>query len=211
MKLHEFDNVKDRIAAARRNFEHILFGDLKGTEKDTKVESEIYMAIYDFIDDPNDEAKAEALGALTYLDKFKDLFPGDLRPQANMAHRGTNISYKKFKSSYKDFKYDKHGMIDVGTYYTPRSAIQSWTTNIDIARKFANTPEFGYHGDSESIPVIVSVDVDDTFILNSTITNLISNSIHHQNEYEIIRISKKPIPCTLSMKVPMDLRNSKSD
>ena len=48
-----------------------------------------------------------------------------------------------------------------------------------------------------TIAISLMTKVDDSFILNSKITNKISKTVHEHSEFEIIRISDKPIQCKI--------------
>ena len=197
MRLYEFDTK----AVADRDFEKVLFGDLKAAnEPDTEKENNIFKAVRYFIKNANRINKSEAYDALKYLEQFKDVFPDDIVPKADTVYRGTGINIDQLKPLFKKYKsrniipFDHSGYVRMAENfsYRPKSYIQSWTTSFKVAEDFAD--------DSSGFPVIYMTDVDDSFILNSELTNKIAQYMNIHKESELIRITSKPIECVLLMK-----------
>ena len=195
MRLYEFNAA----AKAKSDFEKVLFGDLKNDpEKDTDIEYKIYMAISNFIKFPDQEAKGNALKALKYLKHFKDIFPDDLVPDSRTVYRGTSITMNMFVKNINSIKINKESEVLEFTfdyYYKAKAPIQSWTTISAIGGTFrGKESEETMH---VNIPVVLVAEADDSFILNSKLTNRISKQYHNYSEHEIIRISKNPIKCKI--------------
>ena len=198
MRLYEFDTK----ARAEKDFEKVLFGDLKkSTEKDTKVEKSIFQKLKRFITNPSPDNKEAAHKALQYLKKFKEIFPGDLKSQHEIAYRGTVMNAEEFKEKFSKIinkKMYKNGkIIKIPFTYRAKSEIQSWTTNESVAKKFSEKMPYIKKRASQmrsNIPLIVTTKIDDTFLFNPTLTNRVTEKY---TEYEVIRLSKRPKRCTL--------------
>ena len=188
--------LTDLQAQAQHDFENVLFGDVKADpEKDTKVEQEISSAILDFMHDSTPQNKKKAYAALRYLDKFKNIFPDDLMPDTKEVYRGTAISIDQFVEYYTQGKLELNTTMGRHRFegrftYRPRSNIQSWTTDYNIATSFGNT--------TDNIRVTLFAKVNNSFILNSSINRYFSRYTG-TNEDEIIRLSKRPIQCKMQI------------
>ena len=187
MRLNEFTD----------EFEYVLFGDMKGDEEsDTNIERETFVNIRNFISSPGPHSRSDVYVALERLKKYKDIYPDDLKPDARVAYRGTSIEKSKLRKLCNNYRHsytyeDEAEYHQIPFKYKPQSMVQSWTTKIEVARKFMNE-------NNGKIPIIVMARVDDDFILSSSLTNDITQTIFGYNEeYEIIRVSKKPIKATL--------------
>ena len=191
MRLYEFDAK----AQAKKDFEDVLFGELKDDpERDTNIEGEIFDTIYDFIEDPTKNNKEQALRSLTYLSKFKDIFPDDLVPDTKEVYRGTIMRPRTIIKNFLSTKYvnrDSNNYFEFPYVYEAKSPIQSWSTKYSTSSGFSKITPL-------EIPVVIIAKVDDSFIMNSNVTNLISDLLHSSIEDEIIRISNSPLNCIVS-------------
>lgn len=192
---------KDKVL---QDFEKIFFGDLKKSpERDTSVEKEMYKAIYNYVEYPSFEHKKLAHDSLTHLLQIKQYYPDDLIPKAKIAYRGTQLGLGAYKKIIAQNKIDGNGWLNLDKTYKPSSVIQSWSTKKNIAGIFAlnrdmwitELGDLKYNPKDPSVryPGIISVNVDNTFVLTSKLTNLMSKLVHGDKEYEIIRVSKAPI------------------
>ena len=196
MRLYEFDAKKQAL----KDFEKVLFGTVKGKkEKDTARETKLFRNIVNFISVPNNENKKDAHKALQYLKKFKEIFPNDLNPDAKTVYRGTNITLDQFEKIFSNKKFKKGETLYSDFTYKPKSNIQSWSTVHTVAKNFAK--RFGRYN-NYIFPAILAADVNDYFIMNSRMSNIIAKSTGVGNENEVIRISKSPLKCNLSVRAP---------
>lgn len=177
------------------DIEKVFFGSMKGTEKDTEIEKRIFAIIVEFIEGYGHAsyAKNDAFQVLKHLQSLKNVYPNDLIPKAKIAYRGTGVKsdyYEELFTMYPD-EVPSSKIYEQDYVYHPRSALQSWTTNIQMASDFAlgNAVSIGFP------EAIIKVPVDDDFILTTKITNMINKKAltRMSGEDEIIRISKQPI------------------
>ena len=200
----------------KQDFEKVFFGDLKNSlEWDTPVEDAIFAWIENYIGDSDSPRKKnQAAIALAKLKDVMNDYPKDLIPASNFAYRGTQIDEATYKKAYEYVKNNKvRGKwitVDNNYVYKPKSRLQSWSTKLNVAASFASNKghsvdKIEKYNSSAHIkdvgnlpfPAILKTKVNDDFILNSRLTNMISRKLHSYNEYEIIRISRKSIPCQL--------------
>ena len=211
MKLYELDSahiqaIRDKNekrrnlkAKADEEFEQILFGDLKNSdEEDTRIEAELYSAVSNFIHSPGGMTKDDAHKALNYLKQFTNVYPNDLEPNATTVYRGTKVPVSKFLNilfkNDEQINIDDSGHLTMPYVYKAMSPIQSWTTDLSTSDTFSNT-------EGKYVPAIFIAKVDDSFIMNTDLTNQISQQRHNHSEYEIIRISDEPLECQLLVKL----------
>lgn len=173
------------------DIEFVLFGDVKKhSEKDTEVEKKLFEAVSDFLWESTPRNKEKAYQALKQLSALKKYFPHDLVPKAKTVYRGTKVDGKVYKLIHKFPLKRGEEWYKIPYTYKPKSKIQSWTTNKSVAERFS----INFHK-TKSLSAILSTTVDDSFIMNSGLMNIISGSItgFHNQENEIIRINAKPI------------------
>ena len=110
--------------------------------------------------------------------------------------------YKEFLAMYPADKLDLEDtdLIHIADLmYTPRSPIQSWTTNEYMAPGFATTGDM-YSGWPKwrrafPFPAVLEARVDSTFIMSTDMTNRIAKLTNQEPEHEVIRTSGQPISC----------------
>jgi hypothetical protein len=189
-----------------KDFEKVAFGDLKGSdEEDTNFEDKVFNALDNFIQYASPSNKTDADAILKDVHALKAKYPDELVPDAKHAYRGTQLSvdkYKKFLAMYPAEKLetmDQFSFLHVADImYTPRSPIQSWTTNDYTAMNFAATGETaaGYDWVVDfPFPAVLEARVDTTFIMSTNITNRIADKHNLPHENEIIRTDGSPMSC----------------
>ena len=191
----------------KSDIENVFFGDLKGSsEKDTDVEAELYKIVAYYIGNSDDADRGRMVKIFNDLQRLKPYFPNDLKPDAEYAYRGTKVMSSIYQSIYDDVVLDRgtdinrnHGWFYHYFDYKSRALLQSWTTDLNVAEDFSGRDFRNFHDSVPSLPAIVKVDVDDDFILSTKITNLINDREFGMDdfEYEIFRISNKPIKAML--------------
>lgn len=188
------------------DIQKVFFGDLKGSpEKDTEKESKLFNSVEDYIDQatPGNRVKAEKI--ISDLMSLKQYYPADLVPNAKVVYRGLNLSDDKknlyvdvLKDNIKNLRYNRwYKLTDF--QYTPMTNIESWSTKRNVAAAFAanrneDPDSFDYR---EGYPVIMMTTVDDSFVMSSKLTNMMSYRNFQSKEFEILRVSNSSKPCTL--------------
>ena len=71
--------------------------------------------------------------------------------------------------------------------YKPRNDVQSWSTSVEVAERFARGKDVGF--------IIRATPLKKELLFNTTFTNKVSQMAYNTNEYEIIRIGKSPLQC----------------
>lgn len=180
-----------------------MFGDFKDAlEPDTDVEDEVFGALEKFIRDATPGNKAKASKLIAKLKAVKKHYPNDLDPVADVAYRGTQLRKQTYREIAKQYANGKNKWVTIDYDYKPRSEIQSWTTNRRIAQDFAlhannNPGDTNYDHYNYPCPAIIQTSVNDDFIMNSKLTNMIAIKQHGLPEHEIIRISNNPAKAKL--------------
>ena len=161
-------------------------------EKNTREESGVYNTIKKYIGDEQNSNKEKVKQDLLKIKDLKPVAPNLLKPDYKLYYRGTTISetallkqfktYEFFLSCFEKFKKGSfEGYISKDTYvYKPRSGFTSWSGEIWAAY------EFGYSPDPEFFQVVYETPVDDSFVLNSNLTNKLSKETLGGPEYESI-------------------------
>ena len=179
-------------------FGEYLFGGYFGSEKDTPIESKIFELVVDYF-------KENKTIPQKYIDKLESLkkeFPEILKP---FKHHKT--AWRKTMSSDDDkltewLEKNKSKVREEGEYfvfpnyiYKPKSSLQSWSTSMRAVSYF--TPmkhgSGGYVRNKGSVELILETKIDDTFLFNTKFTG----EVGYTDEFEIVRVSKKPIKCDL--------------
>jgi hypothetical protein len=189
-----------------KDFENVAFGDLKKSdEADTAFEADVFDALDNFIQyaDPSNKVIADAI--LKDVHALKAKYPDELKPNSKYAYRGTQLPSDKYKEFLEMYPADKLAEMDqfdlihvADIMYTPRSPIQSWTTNESIAMGFAAMAEVDAGIDWMPLfpfPAVLEANVDTTFIMSTNITNRIAMRNNMGPENEIIRTAGQPISC----------------
>lgn len=180
----------------------VAFGDFRRLrEPDTDFESIIFDMMLLFVDDGEIYRNNHKFAArLRKLNQYKEKFPGQLKPNAKNAYRGSSVPLSTVSNAntWPLKRFDGREWYAKESFtYKPRSLVQSWTTRIPIAFKFALD-----NSDTDLIPVIIQTAIDDTFVLNPRFTNKLSTKMHNSREHEIIRTVKSPIKATLYVHAP---------
>jgi hypothetical protein len=173
-------------------FGNYLFGEWKNfykkeIENNTIIEKQIWNIIRDFIrGEYSDKSKDNILiDSLKKLKQCISIYPKVLESPKTKFYRGTNIYFDYIKD-YNLKEYDSEFYIIKDYIYKPKSIIQSWTNNIDIAISYGT--EMNY--DDSIGGVLIKKDNKD-MIFNPNFLNTISF-----NEFESIRIGNE-LKCDL--------------
>lgn len=190
-----------------------LFGNfLGGKEADTEYEDYVFKRVEDFVDGGGNQSQAKK-AFMDLKDCMKD-YPDILEPPSRTLFRGTkirelpnNLNLSKFDDMRKILKlpHKDHHVVFKNYTYKPRGEIQSWTTSRKIADEFVGE-HHGYGG------VLYASFPKSELLFNTSFMNKISIKKLGSSEYEVVRISKKPVKCilylpydTISNHLPMNI------
>lgn len=180
-----------------KKFGNYLFGEFKDFYKkemeiDTDDERAIFRELWKFARGDFERGKVtkKFIKAIKELQKCASQYPQILQPPPRKLYRGTAINIDEFKNNYVKPKKIKNNVVN-NYSYSPRSEVQSWTTDRYIAEKFLNE----WHDPSEgTLGCILTVDKpDNSFLFNPDFMNLL-----YSNEDEVLRIGKT-IKCRLEL------------
>lgn len=188
-----------------RDFERVMFGNFKNAlEPDTDTEYVVFKALHQFIDHATPANKAKASSVLKQLQALKPHYPKDLIPNSKVAYRGTQLRRKDYEKIARKYLNSDQEWIKIDYVYKPQSEIQSWTIDLGIATRFAVDGNTGtgktYNSYSHPQPAIIQAKVDNTFIMNTELTNALADDIHGLAEHEIIRLSSEPLKTLVLIK-----------
>ena len=179
----------------------------------------MFVALHNFISSATPANKAFADKILKDVQTIKSKYPKELMPNATNAMRGTQLPRERYENILASVDWDAVNRMnpssayDAGNIsYTPRSPIQSWTTDENIAYSFAasgNADGDGEWSKFNPFPAVMYATVDDTFIMSTSITNHIAYLNGMDSEHEIIRTSAQPIKCKLHVTVDWLIESKK--
>ena len=175
-------------------FQKEVFGSLNNSERDTKLEKEILDILMKFIKFEHGHIiTKEEIDKIKILKSAKQYY-NILHPKEKVVYRGTKLSLKDIDKNTtftpSDYKTHHRTFSYFNTIYKPTSSMQSWSTFADIAGEFSLTLKKDI---KTEIPVIYKVVVDNDFFLTPELTNKIAMKVKTPADFEILRISKKPI------------------
>lgn len=216
-RIQELAYGRARLQEAKTNacvekFGHALFGTfLHKAEPDTKIEREIFRTVEAFVE--GNSHKPEIIKAFKSLMACMKQYPDVLEPKLREIYRGKVVKlddlrqyvpksiddYKRLAAS-KPLRIDSTGYVKVtdNYKYTPRFEVQSWTTSLSVAAKFAQGGAvFDTH-----VPAILYGNLPKAELLfNPTFINKLARSVLGSSEDEVVRVGKT-LKCTLY--VPLD-------
>jgi hypothetical protein len=150
----------------------------KPTEKDTPYEDDLVNKIKNWTDKSDEKSEMGVVSTIADLVKLKKYFPEVLNPPyGDKVYRGTSVKLpelSKFIKENPEHDMMENGMVRFKTPYpyTPKREVSSWSASIFYAS--------GFQGKSfESainVPVIFETTVDDSFIMNPQVMNVIFKS-----------------------------------
>lgn len=174
------DHIEEGKLSCEERFEKYVFG-VFGNEWDTKSEHRIAKEVNAFL--YFNKANPKIVKAFEELKACRSKYPKELDPKngkivwRGISKKNNEVKQIKFTKEYKGF------YVADNFTYTPHREIQSFTTNWKTAE------EFSLDGDWKKASLIIESYVDDDFIFTSKFTNMFSIL----REYEVVRISNKPL------------------
>jgi len=167
-------------------FGKYLFGSFSGKEEDTQLESDIFKQIYDFVSGEQMSKKKDNI-LITAFDKLKQCtkeYPDILKVHTQHYYRGTLIDVSQINKNELKYNRRKDAYIFNNYIYTPKSKIQSWSTNYNVAEDFALTN--AKENDYNRIAGVLSTTDTSEMIFNPQFLNILKHK-----EFESIRIGGK--------------------
>lgn len=190
MKLQDLFESKYTKEYCSLIFQQYAFGEYRHKEDDTKTESEAFRLLFQFVKDNRKDGGL--LGALEIIKGCRPHYP-EFQPKAKIAYRTTFVPLDNLPPigdfvKLKGFQ-TRSGRPDVTRFavpyrYQPKGPLQSFTVNRESAF---------YGNKSSDWRVTLECAVDDDFIMSADFMNLISSEAIGKEEFEIIRLSTKPI------------------
>lgn len=192
----KFRELLEKISKSKAEelFGQELFGELRGLqERDTEFEKKVFSEIEKFIN--SNKKSKEFVKFMKLLRDSKIHFPDVLKTDAKTVYRGSTIPSEELSEYLNKESIKKFGknVIEIPNYtYYPKGQVQSWSKNTKVVLR-----DFALSMNMKLIPVMYETKVDDDFIFSTKITNFIAMYSGYPKEYEIIRVSDKPIKTTL--------------
>lgn len=199
MRIHEIlkEDATDYLG-------NVAFGSVKNDpEKDTSWEADALNRIIKFIKSSAEENQDDLMKIAPILKQLKTKYPNDLIPNAKIAYRGSqaNALYDKLAAKLDTLP----KVIEIDYTYTATGMVQSWSVDMDTAVSFAtsgdsdqsNTSMHDYWSRWYPAPIILKANVDDSFIFNADLINMISQTSLGVQEHEIIRFGHNPLKCKI--------------
>ena len=197
---------EDTKAECMKKFERYLFGEFFGVEDDTKDEAKVWTVIRDYVAGKymHTTNRKNVVNALKQLHACKKYYSKLLEPPSGYMLRGMNAPASDLKKLNFTLETTfKPGVIKpklqfYGADYTysPRSDVQSWTTDEQTALLFWSNSS-GRSPNKPRVPGIFEAKINkDETLFDPEFTNKLS-AYAVGKEYEIFRFTKKPIKGTL--------------
>jgi len=195
-------------------FGKILFGsafNLK--EPDTTFEVGVWSSIHSFI--RYNEIDPKIVKSLTSLYECSKSFQKELATKKKHLYRGTYINKKQFEKL--DWSIETPKWYGAHFTYKSRRKIQSWSSNQGIALNFAMGEDNGAGEEgvklsereyinlydayidnilsNDQLPMLVEINPSksDPYLFSEAFSNKLANRIIGYGEYEIIRLTGKPV------------------
>jgi hypothetical protein len=218
-KMKQFNEIICEISSqeCEEKFGEYLFGEFKefyikaGLEKDTPTEKKIFDNIIKFIrgDYVGKKEDQTLIKSLKELAECKSRYNIILKPEQNILYRGSVISETDLNKIKKLSPTSEIGQQfnKIGKFtYKGRSKVQSWTTNMNVAKMFAEDSYYDYSIPSSS-PAVMRYNFKGgkDILFNTTFLNKLSKKAGYSVEDEIIRIENKPIKVDIFIANPEEL------
>lgn len=150
----------------------------KPVEKNTSYEDELVDKIKDWTFQSTEKSEGGVVSTIADLIKLKKYFPEVLNPPyGEKVYRGTSVKLPELSRFIKENP--EHDVLDSGAVrfkapypYTPKREVSSWSASLFLASSFQ-----GKSFESVvNVPVVFETVVDDTFIMNPKVMNIIFKS-----------------------------------
>ena len=182
-------------------FEEYLFGEqFNEPETNTEKENRVWDILTEFSSgkwDTQNKPK-EVIQAFELLKSCANYYDKLLTPKTDIAYRGVSVSHDKMleitSKNIKDTKNIRIPSRDIEEVYVfdyehePSSYIQSWTTSLNIAFRFALSSRKAQY------PIVIAAKIDNSFFGNPKLTKRVEedlNLIDNLSEDEVYRVGGK--------------------
>jgi GNAT superfamily N-acetyltransferase len=225
LELNKRLNENEENVSCLDKFGKELFGDqFGGHEKNTRLEDEYVKLINQFGDNEFGVGiNSKLVDAIYNLKKCASQYPEVLIPDAEIVYRGSYLPLSFFIKN--GLKISQEG---IDYTYTPRTPIQSWTSDEKIAEQFTGVVDINFGKLSKEfikhhlkglkaednfflnilpkkeyastpIPVVYVTKSNEDFIFKHKYFNILTG----ENEDEVIRVSSNPIEVKLKVNPAM--------
>jgi hypothetical protein len=213
------DILSEAETDPKKAFGDIVFGDKSdelykkfvklqgktGSEKNTRIENQIMSYLLKWVDLPDGNISNYLYKNKSLFKNAKNKFPAIFKPETpngTDVYRGLKTVPKSLISSLQK-KYDPNDYtkINIGgkvfyrydkpISYKPERDIQSWTSNENVAKRFAKSG-------------VLTSEQNDEYFFNQKVMNYLFSYISNQSENEILHFGKKysnPVFIALSLDV----------
>jgi len=173
----------------------------KEPEKNTPLETNILKNLKTWTQSSTDSSAAKIISTVSDLTKLKQYFPEILNPPyGKSVYRGTSVklpvlsNWLKQNSEFEEFGNGSYLKFKTPFPYKPNRDVTSWTASLFFSSGFRGKE----WENIINVPVIFETRVDDTFIMNPQVMNIIFK--HTQGdlgyEQEVIRDEDEVIKFT---------------
>jgi hypothetical protein len=151
----------------------------KPVEKNTSYEDQIVANIKSWTTQSTTQSEKGVVSTIADLIKLKKYFPEVLNPPyGERVYRGTSVKLPQISNFIK--QNPEHEIIEFNMVrfktpfpYTPQREVSSWSTSLFYATSFQGKSFDG----AINVPVVFETSVDDTFIMNPKVMNIIFKSM----------------------------------
>ena len=173
--------------AIKKSVGDVLFGSnptlakiqKKPIEKNTPEEDRMITNLKNWTTQSTTQSEKGVVSTIADLVKLKEYFPEVLNPPyGEMVYRGTSIKLPQISNFIKqnpEHEIVEYNMVRFKTPfpYTPQREVSSWSTSLFYAASFQGKSFEG----AINVPVIFETKVDNTFIMNPEVMNVIFKSM----------------------------------
>lgn len=167
----------------------------KPLEKDTPKEIEIINNLKNWTAGSTDSTEKAMISTVADLQVLRQYFPEILNPPyGKKAYRGTSLKLKEIMNFIK--KYPKYDVIEYDMIrfkqpypYVSKREVNSWSTTPFFASSFQGKS----FESADNVPVVFETKIDDTFIINPIVMNIIFKTAANEfsrDEDEIIKFDQ---------------------
>jgi hypothetical protein len=151
----------------------------KPVEKNTSFEDQMAVNIKNWTTQSTSQSEKGVVSTIADLLKIKKHFPEILNPPyGETVYRGTSVKLQQISEFIKKNPEHEFTWFDMVRFktpfpYTPQREVSSWSTSLFYASSFQGKSFEG----AVNVPVVFETKVDDTFIMNPEVMNVIFKSM----------------------------------
>jgi hypothetical protein len=198
IRMREMLNLNEKAIpqTIQKNVGNVLFGSnpkiadiqQKEPEENTPLETQLLKNLKGWTQSSTDSSASKVISTLDDLLKLKKYFPEVLNPPySETAYRGTSINIRELNRWIKENP--SFDVIGGGNYlkfrnpypYRPRRDVSSWTTSMYYSTSFRGRE---FEDFKTNVGVVFETKIDDTFIMNPSVMNIIFKHTQGDLGYE---------------------------